>query len=114
MASKAAAAKTKEPTQRELAEGLLQICRLNRADDERRDGIKAALKRIATDAGENFRELFPDNGLVKVRGAKDKRFTGTAPEVDPEKWAALSKKEQNALLKTGVVKMVHQYVGASY
>lgn len=112
----AAAAKkpTEAPDQADLAAELVGIHLKHRDDLGRADEIKTLLKQIATDQGENFQEVVAGKGKVSVSGKKGSRFKGTVPEVDPEKFLALTKCEQNQLIKAGLVRMVDQYTNPYY
>lgn len=111
------AATAKKPTpeqlRRLLAHELVAIHRKHEKALTRADELKAELKAIATDTG-NFQEVFPSEGTVKAAGEKEKQFLGNVPELVPESFNALSKTEQNKLIKAGLVKIVQNYSGAYY
>jgi hypothetical protein len=50
----------------------------------RMEDLKRALREIATDEGENFKEEFAGEGVVKVSGAKKGKFQDLVPEAVPE------------------------------
>lgn len=113
----AAAAKKPPAAQarrRDLAIELVALFAKHAKDLARIDELKAELKAIATDAGANFQEVILGKGTVKVAGKKDKKLLGEKPEVDAERFVALSTAERKALLKGGIVKMVENWSGAYY
>jgi hypothetical protein len=115
----AKAAKAKKPTAAELhrlklATELVDIHVEHAKDFAREDELKSELKKIATDDGENFQEVIAGKGKVKVAGRKDGRFTGTVPEVDAEKFLALSEAKRKKLLDDGIITMVDKYSGTYY
>lgn len=112
----AAAAKKLDPLQhrRSLAEELVGIHVKHAKDLGRVDELKTELKAIATDAGSSFQEVIVGQGKVKVAGEKAKQFLGNVPELVPEKFNALTKTEQNKLIKAGLVQIVENYSGAYY
>jgi len=75
--------------------------------------IEARLKVIATDAGEPFKETFPNGDYVSASGAVAAEFKGRVPVVQTEAWLALSPAEQKARMKGGVIKIEEQWGRAS-
>jgi len=57
--------------------------------------IENALKDIATDAGESFKEFF-GRDYVSASGKVAAEFKGNIPVLQTEKWLALSNSEQEA------------------
>lgn len=113
-----AAAAAKKPVvterrRRELAEELVGLWAKHAKDFARIEELKTELKAIATDTA-NFQEVIIGKGIVKVAGKKAKELLGEKPEVDAEKFVALSAAERKALLKGGVVTMVPKWSGAYY
>lgn len=58
----------------ELASEMLDLHRKNTTDLARMEDIKQALREIATEDGENFKEEFAGQGVVKVSGGKPGTF----------------------------------------
>ena len=96
---------------RELAEELVRLFAQHGPMLDRAAELKSALKDGATT---NFKETFAGIGEVSVSAARAKEKTGTAPEVIVDAFLALPKKEQNALVKAGVVQIVDVYREAYY
>jgi hypothetical protein len=96
---------------RELAQELLALNRKHADTFARIDDLKSALRAIATDAGENFKEEFAGKGAVKVSGGHAAAFKGILPEVAVDVFLALPEKEREKLTdaKRGVIKMVPTY-----
>ncbi len=94
---------------RALAGELLGLHRRHGADFARMEDIKRALREIATDGGENFKEEFAGEGVVKVSGAKDGRFQGIIPEVAPETFLSLTEKRRASLVDQGIIRMAEKY-----
>lgn len=113
----AAAAKLKpveKMSRRALAEELVGLHRAHGDHFARMDDLKSALRKIATAAGENFKEEFAGLGQVKVAGAKDGAFKGILPVLNPEIYLTLPKAKQEKLVEDGIVKMESQYGGKFY
>lgn len=98
---------------RALADELLGLHRKHGEVFARIEDLKRALREIATEDGENFKEEFAEKGVVKVAGAKDGKFKGILPEIDAEAFLALSEKRRATLIEQGIVKMANVY-GAKY
>lgn len=77
------------------------------------DVLEAILKEQATRLGDSFRETFP-NGYVGASPRKDKKFNGNVPEINAAVWNGMTKKEQYALIRTGLVKVVEDWSRADY
>lgn len=112
------AAAARKPTAREgkrraFAEELVGLWVKHAPMLARMDELKTELKAIATDT-DNFQEVIPGKGKVKVSGKRDKQLLGEKPEVVDERFTALSAAERKALLKSGVVAMVENWSGAYY
>jgi hypothetical protein len=93
------------PDRRELASELLAINRKHAATFARIDDIKTVLRKIATDAGESFKEDFPGKGVVKVSAGRPGEFKGIMPEVVPATFLALGEAQREKLLAQGIIKM---------
>jgi hypothetical protein len=106
-----AATKSKAAIERrELAEELLALNRKHAEAFARIDDLKSALRKLATDAGENFKEEFAGKGAVKVSGGHDAVFKGILPEVNVETFLALPEKDRKKLVEDkGIIKMVPTY-----
>lgn len=98
---------------RALAAELLGLHRKHGTDFARMEDLKRALREIATDEGENFKEEFAKEGVVKVAGAKEGKFKGILPEIDAEAFLGLSEKRRATLVDQGIVKMTNVY-GSKY
>jgi hypothetical protein len=110
MAETATTSKAAVKQRRELAEELLALFRKHADAFARIDDLKSALRKLATDAGENFKEEFAGKGAVKVSGAHDAVFKGILPEVDIGIFLALPEKERDKLVDDKkVIKMVPTY-----
>jgi hypothetical protein len=94
---------------KELCEQRLDIERRLKPDYERIEVIDAELKKIATDAGESFAENVFGKGDVSVSPGHDAEFKGKVPQVQIETWDGLKKSDQNALTKSGVIKIVDSW-----
>ena len=94
---------------RALADELLGLHRKHGNDFARMEDLKRALREIATADGENFKEEFAGEGAVKVSGGKEGKFKGIVPEVDAEKFLALSERRRATLVEAGIVKMNSVY-----
>ncbi|NWG25671.1 MAG: hypothetical protein HXY30_14865 [Pseudorhodoplanes sp.] len=103
-----------EMSRRALAEELVGYHRTHRAMFERIDGLKARLKQLATEAGENFKEEFAGLGAVNVVSAKEPQYKGDLPVLDCETFNALTKSKKDRLIADGLVKIEGQYSGRSY
>lgn len=99
---------------RALSSELLGLYRKHGDDFARIEDLKRALREIATDDGENFKEEFAGEGVVKVSGAKEGKFKGIMPEVDAEKFLALSERRRETLVEQGIVKMNSVYAKPYY
>jgi hypothetical protein len=111
-----AAAKKTDPTveRRKLAQELVNIENKHKAVFARVDEIKAELRKIATDGGENFREMFTGVGVVKVSGGHDGKFKGTFPVVQEKAYFDLPDAKRKKLEDDGIIKMTPTYSGAYY
>lgn len=98
-----------EAERRALAEELVGIERKHSIAFARVDAIKAELRKIATDAGENFQELFAGRGVVKVSGGHDGKFKGTFPTVQEKAYLELPEAKRKKLSDDGIVLMVPTY-----
>lgn len=96
-------------TQRELALELVGLMRKNVDVFARIDDIKTALRKLATDAGENFKEEFPGKGAVKVSGGHDAEFKGILPEVNVKTFLALPPAKSKKLIDDGLINMTPKY-----
>lgn len=104
--AKSAAAKVIKANRRELCEQLLTL-RLKHADIfSEIERLKASVVELATEEGDNFREVFTDQGVVSVSGARPKEFRGHVSEVDPKIFDALSETKRQKLIDDGIVKVV--------
>lgn len=79
--------------------------------DIRRKEIKTEL--LAKHA-ENFKVTLPGLGVVKLSAKKDKRCTGTAPELVVESFLRLTDKQRERMQEQGIVKIAEQWSGAYY
>ena len=98
---------------RKLALERLDIERRLEPDNTRIAEIEAELKKIATDAGDSFREQFPDGSYVNVDPGHAAEFKGNVPQIQTEKWNTLAELERKRILKTGAVKIVSSFGKAS-
>lgn len=108
------AAKLKDVTKmkpRELAEELLKLRAQHGPVFDREAELKSQLKDTAESS---FKETFAGVGEVHVSAKKAKQLTGTAPEIVAATFLELPKKEQNAMIKAGVVQIVDVFSGAYY
>ncbi len=94
---------------RALASELLGLHRKHATDFARMEDIKRALREIATEEGENFKEEFAGEGVVKVSGGKPGKFQGIMPEVVPEAFLKLPEKRRETLIGGGVVVMAEKH-----
>jgi hypothetical protein len=103
-------------SQRDLAQELLGLERKHGKVFARMDDLKGALRKLAGDAGENFKEEFAGKGVVKVSAPKDGKFKGILPLVNEERFLALPKAEQDKLTHEdkGVITMTPTYGGKYY
>lgn len=101
-------------SRRALAEELIGYERKLGPTIARIGDLKSALRKFATDEGENFKEEFAGLGQVKVAGAKDGAFKGNMPMLDAEAFNALTKARQDKLVADGLVKIEPQYGGKFY
>lgn len=115
MASAAEARKKAAAEKRrvELTVELLDINIKHAVPLARADELKTELKQIATDTA-NFQQVIANKGKVSVSGMQDERFVGTVPEIVAEVFNALPKKEQEQLIKRGLVKRTDKYAKAYY
>jgi len=94
---------------RALAKELIGI-RIAVADKlARMDDLKAALRKLADDTGENFHEEFAGKGRVEVAAAAPAKFKGLRPEVKAGRFLELSAKKRADLLDSGVIIMAEQW-----
>ena len=98
----------------ELCEELIGIHKKHEKEFARIDAIKAELKGMATQAGENFKETITGKGTVHVAGEKEGAFKGDFPILQVEPWKALKEAQRASLLKKGVVAIEAQYGGKYY
>jgi hypothetical protein len=105
----AAKPKTEKLDRRQLAEELLTLHRKHAETFGRMDDIKAALRKFATEGGENFKEEFAGKGVVKVSGGHAAVFKGILPEVNVETFLGLPDKARTKLVDDGIVKMNPTY-----
>jgi hypothetical protein len=110
MSRTATARKPVKVDRRALAEELVGIHKKNASAFARITGLKG----VAKDIGASFKEDFAGLGVVKVSCAKEKTFKGNVPEIVPEAFNALPRKEQDQLVKKGLVKIGPAYTGAYY
>ena len=94
---------------RALAEELVGLNRKHSDVFARIDDIKSELRKMATDAGENFKEEFAGKGAVKVSGGHAAQFKGILPEVNVEAFLALKETERAKLVDKAIVKMTPTY-----
>jgi hypothetical protein len=78
-------------------------------DVAKMEDIKRALRESATEGGENFKEEFAGEGVVKVAGKKDGAFKGIVPTVDPDIFLSLSERRRQTLVEQGIIKMTNTY-----
>jgi len=76
--------------------------------------LKARLISYAAARGENYKEIVDGMGAVKVSAPKEKKCTGTAPELVVDTFLALPAGRREALIAASVVKIVEQWSGAFY
>lgn len=104
------AAKLKSPTPEEarkaLAKELLELLRDNAPVFSREAGLKASLIAHATDSGASYKEVILDLGSVSVSGAKDAEDLGDLPELNVERYRALSKSRREKLIEDSIIAMV--------
>lgn len=85
-----------------------ELCELRRKYEphEPRDAeICERLKQIAAMEEEKFKIIVAGEGTVSVSPPKPRRVEGTEPITVVEKFIALPKSEQNALIKKGIIKI---------
>ena len=99
---------------RALAHELLGLERKHGKDFARMEDIKRALREIATDEGENFKEEFAGEGVVKVAGRKPGKLKGIMPELAAEKFLSLTERRRKTLQDAGLVIMAQQFSGTFY
>ena len=105
----ATAAKAKAPDRRALCGQLLAL-RIRYAEAlGEMDSLKASLIELATEAGDGFREVFPNEGRVTVAGCKPPEFKAHKPEVDPKIFDALSEVKRQKLIDAGIIKITPVY-----
>lgn len=109
---KAAPKKAALAKRRTTAEELLEIHRRLKDDFTEMEGLEAALKTIATEAGESFKEQFGAD-YVSAAPAHGAEFKGDVPIVQSEAWLALSPAKRLALVKSGLIKITPQWGKAS-
>jgi hypothetical protein len=80
----------------------------------REDAIKAELKKLAGDAGANFKEEFPAEGSVSVSAPKKGTFKGSFAVLVAQAWLALKPAEQKKLKTQGLVVIEDKYGGDYY
>lgn len=99
---------------RKLAEELVGLHHKHAEAFARIDELKAKLKAMATETGENFREVIDDRGVVKVSAGHDGKFKGAFPTVDERKYFDLPEDERQALAKRGIIEVKPAYGQAYY
>ena len=104
----------KKADRQALCDELLRLRKKHLDAFTREKEIKSELTRSAGEAGENFKITIEGLGVVKVSAPKDKRCTGTAPEIVVDKFLALPASEQKDLTRRGVVVIAEQWTGAYY
>lgn len=77
--------------------------------EARTEAIDARLKVLATQAGEPFKETFPDGSYVHVSGAVAAEFKGDVPVIQTECWRDLPASERRDLAKRGIIKIEPQW-----
>lgn len=80
----------------------------------RMDAIKAELKKIAGEAGENFKEEFPAEGSVTVSRPKKGEFKGSFAELQMDAWLGLKPAAQEKLKMQGLVAIKDKWGGDFY
>ena len=98
---------------RKLALERLDIERRLEPDNTRIAEIEAELKKIATDAGDSFREQFPDGSYVNVDPGHAAEFKGNVPVIQTEAWLALKPSMMSMMLKAFVMPTTHRMVRAA-
>jgi len=99
---------------RKLAEELVNIYRNHREDFDRADEIKEALRKIATDAEENFKESFPGKGVTKVSAGHEGKFQGSFPTINERVYFGLPEKKRAQLAQIGLIEMKPKFGGPYY
>jgi len=102
------------PDRREIACELVKLRAENSQVFAREAELEAELKQAAVDADENFQEVFPGLGIVKVSGPKEARCKGSAPELQVDAFYALTEKQRENLTGRGVVKIIEQWTKKFY
>lgn len=108
---KAQAKTVADDGRRALVEELVGYEHKHQAMFARIDEIKAALRKLATDAGENFQELVAGKGRVNVSAGHDGKFKGTFPVVQEKTYFELSDARRKKLDEDGIIKMTQTYSG---
>ena len=101
-------------TRRKDAEELLNLNIKLAPQFKRTAELEAALKAAATKAGDGFKEDFGGKGYVSASGAVEAEFKGNVPQIQTEKWLALTELDRKRILKTGAVKIVKSFGRASH
>lgn len=99
---------------RELCLELIGIQKKHADPLARMEAIKAELKQIAAEAGENFKEEFPTDGSVSVSRPKKGDFKGSFPVLQMPAWLALKPKAQDKLKEQGLVAIEDKWGGDYY
>jgi hypothetical protein len=99
---------------RALAQKRLKIEQKLQGDYARIADYDAALKQIATDAGESFKEQFGKD-YVSASGAVAAEFKGNVPVIQSEVYLALTAREQREIDKSypGLIKIEPHWGKAS-
>jgi hypothetical protein len=97
-----------------LCRELLTIRRKHADVFDREKEVKSQLTAAAGEKGENLKITIEDLGIVKVSAPKEKRRTGTAPEIVVEAFLRLPERERKDLMKRGLVAEVEQWKSAYY
>lgn len=101
-------------TRRALCLELITIEKTHAVPLARMDAIKAELKKIAADAGENFKEEFPAEGSVAVSRPKKGDFKGSFAELQMDAWLGLKPAAQEKLKLQGLVAIKDKWGGDYY
>ena len=108
-------AKANAPTdRRSLCIELLELFRKHDPIFKRVDAIKAELKKLAADAGENFKEEIVAQGSVSVSRPKKGEFKGSFPVLQPAAWLDAKPAAREKLIEKGLVKIEDQWGGDYY
>lgn len=97
-----------------LVEELLELRKKNAQVFARESELETALKKMAGDADENFKETVDGLGTVSVSAPREGRCTGTEPTVIVEKYLALTEKQRKDLTDRGVIKVMEKWTKKFY